>query len=79
MASVNFACKGLVMTPDSLNSVVANDKATLSKIDPDGIIVSKEEDWADLDGAWMLEKYKEQMKACKEWKDKAAYGEQGCC
>ena len=77
---MNKVCKGLVFTKDSIKQVM-QDTPDYSLVDPNALIQSKVTDWKDkdLEGAWALDDWEEQLKACREWRNAMEFGQKYCC
>ena len=83
-----FKCKGLVLTEEAFGKVFASGGEDMSPIDPDGLLLSKEEDFDALpaydvmmakrkDGASLT--WEDLTKVCRAWDEAKEHGKAFCC
>ena len=83
-----FKCKGLVLTEEAFGKVFASGGEDMSPIDPDGLLLSKEEDFVALpaydlmmakrnDGASLT--WEDLTKVCRAWDEAKEHGKAFCC
>ena len=83
-----FKCKGLVLTEEAFGKVFASGGEDTSPMDPDGLLLSKDEDFAALpavdammaksnDGASLT--WEDLTKVCRAWDEAKEHGKAFCC
>ena len=83
-----FKCKGLVYTTDTFMDAMASDGKDKSSMDPDGLLLSKEEDFESLKELKAVNEkqtaetpitWEDLLGVCRAWGEAKDYGKAFCC